>query len=88
MSRGAATARVAQPRNPGYAGLADGAASGPGVVPGVGGVTVEVFKDVAYALAPLDADDARRLLLSLRSSVHFTGRPTFLAAQTQTVSSA
>jgi acyl-CoA synthetase (NDP forming) len=39
---------------------------GPLVTLGFGGVTVETIKDVAYALPPVDAQTARRLIDSLR----------------------
>ncbi|GGJ39876.1 acetate--CoA ligase family protein [Streptomyces brasiliensis] len=38
---------------------------GPVVLVGMGGVTVELFRDVAHAVAPLSANDAARLLGSL-----------------------
>jgi acyl-CoA synthetase (NDP forming) len=38
---------------------------GPIVLVGLGGVYAEIFGDVAVALAPVDADDALRLVLSL-----------------------
>lgn len=39
---------------------------GPIVMAGLGGIHVEVLRDVAFAPAPLDADDARDLLAQLR----------------------
>src|SRR5229473_3334388 len=39
---------------------------GPLVMIGAGGVMTELFKDVAYRLAPIDADGARRMLGELR----------------------
>jgi hypothetical protein len=39
---------------------------GPLVMVGAGGVMTELFKDVAYRLAPVDADGARRMLGELR----------------------
>jgi acetate---CoA ligase (ADP-forming) len=39
---------------------------GPLVMIGAGGVMTELFKDVAYRLAPVDADGARRMLGELR----------------------
>src|SRR6185295_3751254 len=51
---------------------------GPFMVAGLGGVTVEVLKDVAIRLLPIDADDARDMLRSLRSAPllgEFRGRP-------------
>jgi acyl-CoA synthetase (NDP forming) len=40
---------------------------GPVLVVGLGGVTVELFKDVAYAVAPVTADQVRGLVASLAS---------------------
>ncbi len=40
---------------------------------GLGGIYVEVFKDVAFAFAPLTETDARRLISSLHSSALFAG---------------
>ncbi|MQA01260.1 MAG: hypothetical protein GEV07_00545 [Streptosporangiales bacterium] len=51
---------------------------GPVVVVGFGGVLVEVLADSAAAVAPVDLDTARRMLLSLRGSRLFgpvRGRP-------------
>jgi acetate---CoA ligase (ADP-forming) len=39
---------------------------GPLVMVGAGGVMTELFKDVAYRLAPVDAEGARRMLGELR----------------------
>ena len=41
---------------------------GPFMVVGLGGVTVEVLKDVAIRLLPIDEDGARDMLRSLRSA--------------------
>ena len=46
---------------------------GPIAVAGLGGVLVETLADVAVALAPLDDDGARRLLLSLRGAALLRG---------------
>jgi acyl-CoA synthetase (NDP forming) len=46
---------------------------GPIVLAGLGGVYAEILDDVAVALAPVDADGARRLLLSLRGAALLTG---------------
>jgi acyl-CoA synthetase (NDP forming) len=40
---------------------------GPVVMLGAGGVTAELFKDVAYSLAPVDAQEATAMLRTLRS---------------------
>jgi acyl-CoA synthetase (NDP forming) len=40
---------------------------GPVVMVGAGGVTAELFKDVAYSLAPVDAREATAMLRGLRS---------------------
>jgi hypothetical protein len=46
---------------------------GPIVLVGLGGGYAEIFDDVAVALAPVDADGARRLLLSLRGAALLAG---------------
>jgi acetate---CoA ligase (ADP-forming) len=46
---------------------------GPVVLVGVGGLYAELLDDVAVALAPVDADGARELLLSLRGAALVTG---------------
>ena len=46
---------------------------GPLLMVGVGGVTVEVFKDVAYGLAPLRPEDVHRMLMSLKGSALLKG---------------
>lgn len=47
-------------------GLVDDAQFGPVVVLGAGGIYTEVFGDTVFALAPFDADSARRLVARLR----------------------
>jgi acyl-CoA synthetase (NDP forming) len=39
---------------------------GPVVMAGLGGVFVEVFRDVAFRVPPFDADEARRMIGELR----------------------
>jgi acetyltransferase len=46
---------------------------GPAVMVGLGGVLVEVLGDVAFALAPLRADEARRLVERLQGFAALTG---------------
>jgi acetyltransferase len=46
---------------------------GPMIVCGAGGVTVEVFKDVAVRLPPLSAQDARTMLYELKASKFLDG---------------
>jgi hypothetical protein len=46
---------------------------GPIMLVGLGGVYAEIFGDVAVALAQVDADDARSLVLSLRGAALLTG---------------
>lgn len=51
---------------------------GPTVMVGLGGVSVEVFKDVSFRVPPFDADEARRMVSELRSFPllgGFRGRP-------------
>jgi acetate---CoA ligase (ADP-forming) len=45
----------------------------PIVLVGLGGVRAAIFGDVAVALRPVEADGARRLVLSLRGAALFTG---------------
>lgn len=45
----------------------------PLVTVGLGGTATELFRDTATAFAPVDADHARELVLSLRSSALLTG---------------
>ena len=47
-------------------GLATDAVFGPVVVVGLGGIHVEVLRDLAYRVAPIGADDARAMLRELR----------------------
>jgi len=46
---------------------------GPIMMVGYGGVTVELFGDVAHSPAPVDEAEARRMILSLKSSRLLTG---------------
>jgi acetate---CoA ligase (ADP-forming) len=46
---------------------------GPVAMVGLGGIYTEVLADVAFALAPVDADTARTLLESLRAAALFNG---------------
>ncbi len=46
---------------------------GPAVMVGLGGLLVEVLGDVAFALAPLGQDEARRLIARLRGFPALTG---------------
>jgi acetyltransferase len=51
---------------------------GPFMIAGLGGVMVEILKDVAIRLLPIDEDDARDMLRSLRGAAllgPFRGRP-------------
>lgn len=51
---------------------------GPAVMVGLGGVLVEVLDDVAFRLAPFDADEARRMIAELKGArlfEAFRGRP-------------
>jgi acetate---CoA ligase (ADP-forming) len=64
---------------------------GPIVLVGVGGLYAEILDDVAVALAPLDADGARELVLSLRGAALLTGargrRPVAVAAAAEVIAS-
>ena len=46
---------------------------GPVVMFGLGGIYVELFKDVAFALAPLDEKDARWLIGQIKGHVLLEG---------------
>jgi len=46
---------------------------GPLLMFGMGGVTVEVLKDVAFYLAPITADEARKMLVSTKTYQLLTG---------------
>lgn len=46
---------------------------GPLVMFGLGGVLVEILRDVAFGLAPLDAETARRMIASTRASALLHG---------------
>jgi acetate---CoA ligase (ADP-forming) len=46
---------------------------GPIMMVGMGGVTVELFGDVAHGPAPVDEAEATRMILSLKSSRLLTG---------------
>jgi ATP-grasp domain-containing protein len=55
----------------------------PIVLVGLRGVRAEIFGDVAVALAPVEADGARRLVLSLRGAAQLTGRAGGLGSTSQ-----
>jgi acetyltransferase len=54
-------------------GMVNDATFGPIMMVGFGGVTVELFGDVAHSPAPVDAAEAERMLRSLRSAPLLTG---------------
>ena len=54
-------------------GMVNDATFGPIMMVGFGGVTVELYGDVAHSPAPVDAAEARRMLLSLHSAPLLTG---------------
>lgn len=55
------------------AGVINDPTFGPIVMVGLGGVAVELFKDVAYRPAPMSPAEAERLLRSLKAAVRFDG---------------
>ena len=55
-------------------GMVRDAQFGPLVMLGFGGQDLEVFRDVAWALAPFDADTAKRLVGSLQFRALLEGR--------------
>ena len=54
-------------------GMVNDATFGPVMMVGFGGVTVELFGDVAHSPAPVDAAEAKRMICSLRSAPLLTG---------------
>jgi acetyltransferase len=54
-------------------GMVDDATFGPIMMLGFGGTTVELFGDVVHAPAPIDENEATRMILSLRSARLLTG---------------
>ena len=54
-------------------GMINDATFGPLMMVGFGGVTVELFGDVAHAPAPVDVEEAERMIRSLRSAPLLTG---------------
>ena len=46
---------------------------GPLIMFGLGGIYVELFKDVGFRLAPLTADDAREMILETKAGKIFQG---------------
>jgi acetyltransferase len=54
-------------------GMVNDATFGPLMMVGYGGVTVELFGDVAHSPAPVDAAEAERMIRSLRSARLLTG---------------
>ena len=46
---------------------------GPLIMFGLGGIFVEVFKDVVFRLAPIDRDEAHRMVNEIKSYKMFTG---------------
>ena len=61
-----------------FVGLRDDPQFGPVIVAGLGGVHVEVLRDLAFRLLPIDGREAREMLDSLRARpllAPFRGRP-------------
>lgn len=61
---------------------------GPMVMFGLGGVAVELFQDVAFATAPLDKQDARALIESVKAHKLLQGWRGQAAADTETLAAA
>jgi acetyltransferase len=56
-------------------GMVDDPVFGPIMMLGFGGTAVELFGDVVHAPAPIDAEEATRMILSLKSARLLTGFP-------------
>jgi len=54
-------------------GTVEDAVFGPLVMAGLGGVHVEILRDVAYRVAPVDVEEAREMLLELKSASALDG---------------
>src|ERR1700690_2702108 len=54
-------------------GMVNDATFGPIMMVGYGGTTVELFGDVVHAPAPVDEDEATRMILALKSARLLTG---------------
>lgn len=65
--------KMAPPGHEVIIGMINDSSFGPLMMVGLGGIAVELFKDVAYGHAPLSQDQAEALLRSLRSSALFDG---------------
>ncbi len=70
-------------------GMTNDAQFGPGIVLGVGGIFVEVLKDVVMRVPPLDADDALAMIHSLKGAAILKGargqKPADVAALADTL---
>jgi acetate---CoA ligase (ADP-forming) len=76
--RGVLVQPMAPPGHEVILGVKRDATFGPMLLVGLGGVNVEALKDVALAPVPVDAEEARRLLLRLKSAPllqAYRGRP-------------
>ena len=54
-------------------GMTNDAQFGPGMILGLGGIFVEVLKDVAMRVPPLSADDAREMIAALKGAAILRG---------------
>lgn len=70
---GVAVQRMAPKGHELVIGMVNDATFGPLLMVGFGGVTVELFGDVAHSPAPVDAAEAERMIRSLRSARLLTG---------------
>ena len=70
---GVAVQRMAPKGHELVIGMVNDATFGPVMMVGFGGVTVELFGDVAHSPAPVDVAEAERMLRSLRSAPLLTG---------------
>jgi acetate---CoA ligase (ADP-forming) len=70
---GAAVQKMAPKGHELVIGMVNDSTFGPVLMVGYGGVTVELFGDVAHSPAPVDAAEAERMIRSLRSAPLLTG---------------
>lgn len=76
--RGALVAKMAEPGPEVIIGMTRDVQFGPALMFGLGGIFVEIYKDVAFRLPPLSEDDAREMIHEIKGLpllTGFRGRP-------------